>query len=97
MHRTLGTHWFLHAEMAALQPHNGVVQKLFAFRAQAVGVMMVTAINPHHRGHRPPFAGEARLHHIVLRLHEIILAERVATHFDINQGDCEIYFCGGVV
>jgi hypothetical protein len=84
MHRTLRAHRFLRAEMAALQPHLGVIQKLPARRAQTGRRLMPVATeNLQHRRHRPPFTGEPHLRKIVL--HEDSLAEAKAASIDANQ------------
>ena len=83
MHRTLGAHRLFRAEMAAFQTHVGVVEKLFALHAPAVGMMMVAAENLHHRRYRPPFARQPRLRQIIF--HEHSLAESEAARIDANQ------------
>lgn len=68
MHRALGTGWFFGTKAAALQARIGIVQELFAVRAQfTAGVMMIAAINVRHRRHGFPFAGEAFFSEVILR------------------------------
>jgi hypothetical protein len=69
MHGTVGARRLFLSEAATFQPHFGVIQKLPAFRAKTFRrMMMVAAINLHHRRHRFPFAREAHACQVVLCL-----------------------------
>jgi len=86
MHRTICARRFFLAETAALQPHAGVIQKLPTLRAQTFSrMMMVTAINPHHRRHCFPFPRQTRVRQIVscfrCGLNHVRPGDQFSSHF----------------